>query len=58
MVLGGPIFWPLADGPRVLRFLRDFAPQAPDELGMAFFARLALPGRWCPPSTTARRSWG
>jgi FAD/FMN-containing dehydrogenase len=49
MVLGGPIFWPLADGPRVLRFLRDFAPQAPDELGMAFFARLAPPGPLVPP---------
>jgi hypothetical protein len=49
MVLGGPIFWPLADAPEVLRFLRDFAPQAPDELGMAFFARLAPPGPLVPP---------
>jgi FAD/FMN-containing dehydrogenase len=49
MVLGGPIFWPLADAPQVLRLLRDFAPQAPDELGMAFFARLAPPGPLVPP---------
>ena len=31
----------LADAPEVLRFARDFAPQAPDELGLAMFARLA-----------------
>jgi FAD/FMN-containing dehydrogenase len=54
MVLGGPIFWPLADGPEVLRFLRDFAPQAPDELGMAFFARLAPPGPLVPPEQYGR----
>ena len=33
MVLGGPIFWPLDQAPQVLRFLREFAPRAPDELG-------------------------
>jgi FAD/FMN-containing dehydrogenase len=49
MVLGGPIFWPLADAPEVLRFLRDFAPQAPDELGVVLFARLAPPGPMVPP---------
>jgi FAD/FMN-containing dehydrogenase len=54
IVLGGPIFWPLADGPQVLRFLRDFAPQAPDELGMAFFARLAPPGPLVPPEHYGR----
>ena len=54
MVLGGPIFWPLADAPEVLRFLRDFAPQAPDELGMAFFARLAPPGPLVPPEQYGR----
>jgi FAD/FMN-containing dehydrogenase len=49
MVPGGPIFWPLADAPEVLRFVRDFAPQAPDELGVAMFARLAPPGPLVPP---------
>lgn len=34
LVLGGPIFWRLADAPRVLRVVRDFAPEAPDELGI------------------------
>jgi hypothetical protein len=29
MVLGGPVFWPLDDAPKVLRFLRDFAAEAP-----------------------------
>src|SRR5215204_5390495 len=33
LVLGGPIVWPLRDAPEVLRFMRDFAPGAPDELG-------------------------
>jgi FAD/FMN-containing dehydrogenase len=49
IVLGGPIFWPLADAPEVLRFVRDFAPQAPDELGIVMFARLAPPGPLVPP---------
>jgi len=43
LVLGGPIFWPLGEAPEVLRFLRDFAPQAPDDLGITIAARLAPP---------------
>jgi FAD/FMN-containing dehydrogenase len=43
LVLGGPVFWPLDQAPRVLRFLRDFAPTAPDELGVAIVATLAPP---------------
>ena len=38
IVLGGPIFWPLEQAPEVLRFLREFAPGAPDELGIAIVA--------------------
>ena len=49
IVLGGPIFWPLADAPEVLSFVRDFAPQAPDELGIVMFGRLAPPGPLVPP---------
>jgi FAD/FMN-containing dehydrogenase len=49
VLLGGPIFWSLADAPEVLRHLRDFGPQAPEELGMALFARLAPPGPLVPP---------
>jgi hypothetical protein len=41
MVLAGPIFWPLDQAPQVLGFLRDFAPQAPDELGITL---ATLPG--------------
>lgn len=49
LVLAGPIFWPLADAPAVLRFVRDFAPQAPDELGITVTARLAPPMPFLPP---------
>src|SRR5690242_12956108 len=31
-VLAGPVFWPLADAPRLLRFYRDWIAEAPDEL--------------------------
>lgn len=48
LVLGGPIFWPLSDAPQVLRFLRDFAPEAPDELGITIAARLAPPMPFLP----------
>jgi hypothetical protein len=48
LVLGGPIFWSLADAPTVLRFVRDFAPQAPDELGITIAARLAPPMPFLP----------
>ena len=54
IVLGGPVFWPLADAPEVLRFVRDFASQAPDELGIALFARLAPPGPLVPPEQVGR----
>jgi hypothetical protein len=49
LVLGGPIFWPLADAPEVLRFVRDFASEAPDELGITIAARLAPPMPVLPP---------
>ena len=49
IVLGGPIFWPLADGPAVMRFLRDFAPEAPDELGISLVMRLAPPMPFLSP---------
>ena len=43
MVLGGPIAWPLEDAPDVLRFVNDFAAEAPDDLGITIAARLAPP---------------
>ena len=48
MVLGGPIFWPLADAPEVLGLLRQFAPGAPDELGISIVMRLAPPLPFLP----------
>src|SRR6266542_1506861 len=48
LVLGGPIFWPLADAPTVLRFLRGVIPQAPDSLGITIVARLAPPAPFLP----------
>ncbi|MBU2670760.1 FAD-binding oxidoreductase [Actinoplanes bogorensis] len=38
IVLGGPIFWPLDQAATVLEFLRDWAPDAPDELGVGIVA--------------------
>jgi FAD/FMN-containing dehydrogenase len=43
MVLGGPVVWPLEDAPDVLRFVNDFAAEAPDALGITIAARLAPP---------------
>ena len=49
IVLGGPVFWPLAQGREVLRRLRDFAPTAPDELGISLVLRLAPPMPFLAP---------
>ena len=49
IVLGGPVFWPLRDAPAVLRVLRDFAPDAPDELGITIALRRAPPMPFLPP---------
>jgi hypothetical protein len=54
MVLGGPVFWPLDDAPRVLRFLRDFAPEAPDELGITMAMMLAPPLPFLPPQQVGK----
>ncbi|HEX2063757.1 MAG TPA: BBE domain-containing protein, partial [Acidimicrobiales bacterium] len=43
MVLGGPVVWPLSDAPAVVQYLRDFAPDAPHDLGITIGARLAPP---------------
>ncbi|HET6533876.1 MAG TPA: FAD-binding oxidoreductase, partial [Actinoplanes sp.] len=49
LVLGGPVFWPLEQAPLVLRFLREFAPTAPDPLGIGIVAMLAPPMPFLPP---------
>jgi FAD/FMN-containing dehydrogenase len=48
-VLAGPIFYPLEDAPRVLRFYREFAAAAPDELTTIFNLRVAPPLPFLPP---------
>ena len=48
MVLGGPIYWPLDQAPEVLGFLREFAPHAPDDLGIAIVAQHAPPMPFLP----------
>jgi hypothetical protein len=48
LVLGGPLFWSLDDAPAVLRFLRDFTPEAPDELGVTISVRRAPPMPFLP----------
>ena len=49
LVLGGPVYWPLEQAPQVLRFLREFAPSAPDELGIMIVAHRAPPLPFLPP---------
>ncbi len=48
LVLGGPVFWPLGQAPQVLRFLREFAASAPDELGVGLVAGVAPPMPFLP----------
>ena len=47
-VLAGPIFYPLEDAPEVLRFYREFAAAAPDELTTIFNLRVAPPLPFLP----------
>jgi hypothetical protein len=48
MVLGGPIAWPLEDGPAVLNAMNEIAAEAPDELGISPAVTLAPPGPFVP----------
>jgi FAD binding domain-containing protein/berberine-like enzyme len=49
LVLGGPIFWPLEDAQSVLQFLREYAVEAPDELGITVGIMPAPPMPFLPP---------
>lgn len=42
-LLGGMVAWPMSDAVEVLRFLRDFLVEAPDEVGIMANLRLAPP---------------
>ena len=48
IVLAGPIFHALEDAPEVLRFYREFAAAAPDELTTIFNLRVAPPLPFLP----------
>jgi FAD/FMN-containing dehydrogenase len=54
LVLGGPVFWPFTDAPTVLRFLHEFAPEAPDELGITVAMMRAGPLPFIPPEQRGR----
>jgi FAD/FMN-containing dehydrogenase len=48
IVLAGPVFHSLEDGPEVLRFYRQFAAAAPDELTTIFELSMAQPLSFLP----------
>ena len=48
MVLGGPIFWPMDSAAQVLGFVRDFAGEAPDALGITIGLVPAPPAPFVP----------
>ena len=47
-VLAGPIFWPIEESPRLLRFYRDWIADAPDELMTIVIHRKAPPLDFVP----------
>jgi hypothetical protein len=48
MILGGPILWPMDAAGDILRFVRDFALEAPDELGVTVGLVPAPPAPFVP----------
>ena len=48
-VMAGPVFWPMAQSPEVLRFYRDWVADAPDELMTIVVHRMAPPLPFVPP---------
>jgi FAD/FMN-containing dehydrogenase len=47
-VLAGPIFWPMAESPKLLRFYREWVADAPDELMTVVVHRKAPPLPFIP----------
>jgi len=47
-VLAGPVFWPMEDAPKVLRFYREWIAEAPDELMTIVVHRKAPPLDFVP----------
>jgi FAD/FMN-containing dehydrogenase len=48
IVMAGPVFWPMEESPRVLRFYRDWIADAPDELMTIVVHRKAPPLPFVP----------
>ena len=48
MVMAGPVFWPMEESPKVLRFYRDWIAEAPDELMTILIHRKAPPLPFVP----------
>lgn len=53
IIYGGPLFWPVDHAPTVLGALDEFAPGAPDELGITVGVMPAPPAPFLPPTV-----WG
>jgi FAD binding domain/Berberine and berberine like len=49
ILLAGPVFWPIEDSPRLLRFYRDWIAEAPDDLMTIVVHRKAPPLPFVPP---------
>jgi len=54
MVLAGPIFWPMEQSARVLRFYREWIADAPDDLTTIVVHRKAPPLPYVPPELHGR----
>ena len=48
IVVAGPVFWPMEESPKVLRFYRDWIAEAPDELMTIVVQRKAPPLPFVP----------
>jgi FAD/FMN-containing dehydrogenase len=48
-VMAGPVFWPMSESPKVLRFYRDWIAECPDELMTLVMHRKAPPLPFVPP---------
>jgi FAD/FMN-containing dehydrogenase len=48
IVMAGPVFWPMEESPKVLRFYRDWIAEAPDELMTIVVHRKAPPLPFVP----------
>lgn len=54
-VMAGPIFWPIAEAPEVLRFYRDWIADCSDELMTIVVTRKAPPLPVIPPDLVGKR---